>query len=67
MADGQLAKQWCGADLPLTVCRSAAGWYIGTFDSEQGPVSRESVEYWPTKEGALYALNNDLWTQREYP
>jgi hypothetical protein len=67
MATGQLAKEWCNKILPLTVCQSAAGWYIGTFDPQQGPVSRESVEYWPTEAAARYAMQNDLWTQRVYP
>lgn len=64
---GALAQEWCGVRLPLAVCRSAAGFYIGTCDPESGPVSRESVEYWPTEAAAQYALHNDLWTQREYP
>ena len=33
-----------GQALPLQVCFSRAGYYLGTHD-ENGPVSRESVEY----------------------
>jgi hypothetical protein len=43
---GALALAWTGKRLPLQVLRSAAGHYIGTQDDE-GPVSRESVEYFP--------------------
>ena len=65
---GLLAREYCGLRLPLQVLRSAAGHYIGTFD-ESGPVSRESVEYWPTREAAQAALEagGDAWTQREEP
>ncbi len=41
---GQLALTYCGKFLPLEVLHSAAGHYIGTRDTE-GPVSRESREY----------------------
>ena len=61
---GLLAAQ-VGKRLPLQVLRSAAGHYIGTFDD--GPVSRESVEYFPTHEAACHALNTGAWTQRQHP
>ena len=63
---GFLAKQWCNRTLPLEVLRSAAGWYIGTM-SEDGPCSRESVEYWKTEVAAQAALENGKWTQKETP
>jgi len=44
---GALALAYTGKRLPLQVLRSAAGHYIGTHDDE-GPVSRESVEYFPS-------------------
>jgi len=55
----------CG--LPLQVLKSAAGFYIGTAD-EMGPMSRDSVEYWPTEDQAQTALDagRDAWTQREH-
>lgn len=59
---GWLAKQ-AGYKLPIQVLKSAAGYYIGTSDME-GPVSRESVQYWPKKEDADKALESGLWTQR---
>jgi hypothetical protein len=62
---GSLALISIGKCLPLQVLRSAAGHYIGTFDD--GPVSRESVEYFPTYEAACHALNTGAWTQRQQP
>ena len=52
----------------LMVLQSAAGFYLGTAD-EEGPVSRESAEYWPTEEAASRALAGQEgvdWTQRDY-
>lgn len=66
MQVGFLAKTHCQIRLPLQVLESAAGYYIGTANDE-GPVSRESVEYWRKKELAELALRQDLWTQRQEP
>ena len=49
---------------PLKVCRSAAGWYIGAWDPLEGPISRDSVEYYRTEVAALAALHVRSWTQR---
>ncbi len=65
---GYLAQQ-AGYRLPLQVLQSGAGFYIGTAD-EEGPVSRESVEYWPLRqlaEDALSGKTPDAWTQRDHP
>lgn len=56
-----------GKRLPLEVCRSAAGFYIGTLDAEGLPCSRESVEYWRRAEIAQSALKHRAWTQRLEP
>ena len=64
---GYIALTFSGKELELQVCRSAAGFYIGTMDPMLGPVSRESQEYYRTHEEAQYALDNDTFTQREYP
>ncbi|MGE0371788.1 MAG: hypothetical protein AB7Q01_07860 [Gammaproteobacteria bacterium] len=61
---GLLALTYVGKRLPLQVLRSAAGHYIGTFDD--GPVTRESVEYFPTVEAARHALETGAWTQRRH-
>jgi hypothetical protein len=65
---GFLAYTHCGTRLPLQVLRSAAGYYIGTCDDE-GPVSRESAEYWGSREEAEAALaaGPEGWTQRDEP
>lgn len=54
-----------GFNLPLQVLRSAKGFYIGTANDE-GPVSRESVEYWDSLLAAADALKNQRWTQRHH-
>jgi len=66
VAVGLLAHATSGQNLPLKVLHSAAGHYIGTFNDD-GPVSRESVEYFPTREAASYALETGAWTQRRNP
>lgn len=55
-----------GEKLPLQVLKSAKGFYIGTCN-EEGPVSRESEEYWASQdsaEKALHGVDGHLWTQR---
>jgi hypothetical protein len=63
---GYLALAYTGKRLPLQVLPSPAGYYIGTHDDE-GPVSREAVEYFPTEEEAQIALADHAWTQRRHP
>lgn len=60
---GHLAYRDLGFQLPVTVLRSGAGYYLGTLNDE-GPVSRESEEYFTTHEQALQALASGSWTQR---
>lgn len=64
---GKLAYEWCGVKLPLQAMQSAAGWYLGTFDPDEGPCSRESVEYWDTQKEAEHALETGEWMQRDTP
>ncbi|WP_087865110.1 hypothetical protein [Comamonas thiooxydans] len=66
---GLLAAKYCKKILPLTVLQSNAGFYLGTA-SDEGPCSRESVEYWPTEQKATDALNGTEgvhWTQKQEP
>lgn len=63
MQYGQLAYEF-GNKIPLKICKSSNGFYIGTLD-EGLPFTRESVEYWKTKEEAEQALASNNWTQRE--
>ena len=53
-----------GADIPhLQVLKSAAGYYIGNLCKADWhptfwePYSRDSLQYWKTREEAEYALN----------
>lgn len=46
----------------LRVLNSAAGYYIGTVDSDGLPDSRESAEYFSTQAIAEYALETGSWT-----
>jgi len=62
---GHLAAQF-GYQLPIQVLQSAAGFYIGTV-SDDGPVSRESAEYFPTRPAAEAAITSGDWTQRDHP
>lgn len=50
--------------LPLEVLRSAAGFYIGRFCQEVGPIERVSARYWKTKEEAEAALKSGNWPTR---
>jgi hypothetical protein len=63
---GHLAMQFVGRDLPLQPLESRAGFYLGTADLD-GPVTRESVEYFPDREAAERALKKGDWTQRQAP
>lgn len=61
---GQLAHTYCNKKLPLEIMRSNAGFYIGTSDGEL-PCSRESVEYFRTRDAAEQAIESGSWTQKE--
>lgn len=65
MRTGMLAAQ-AGFRLPLQVLQSAAGFYLGTCDQE-GPVSRESAEYFASERQAVQAMASGHWTQRPHP
>jgi len=50
------ASQYINWSLPIKVCHSGAGYYVGMWDDE-GPVARFS-EYWATQEEAQSHLDN---------
>ncbi len=64
---GKLAFEFSDVSLENQVLKSGRGYYIGTFDPEQGPVSRESEEYWRSQRQAQSALSSGQWTQRVSP
>ena len=45
----------CGTDLPLSVCHSMAGYYLGYECHTCGPYSRET-DYFRTEDEAAYAF-----------
>lgn len=54
--------------IPLEICRSNAGYYIGRMDTEDGtPYARDSEEYFRTFEAAEAAINEGLFTLRRHP
>ncbi|MBE8597348.1 hypothetical protein [Xenorhabdus sp. BG5] len=61
---GFLALQYCHKQLPLTVLQTRAGFYIGTTEGGV-PCSRESMEYFASREQAEFALKQGRWTQRQ--
>ena len=65
-SNSQLALIYCGLRLANRVLKSQAGHYIGTADQD-GPCSRESVEYYRTQAQADTALATGQWTQRDEP
>ena len=65
-AIGYLALAYTGKRLTLQVRHSAAGHYIGTRDTE-GPVSRESREYFRSHAAAQRALERGGWSQLATP
>lgn len=67
MLNGLMASRYCGMNLPVQVLQSGSGFYIGTADDLGSPVSRESLEYFVTKEAADEALVRGAWTQRQTP
>jgi hypothetical protein len=54
--------EFCGQYPTLGVYESASGFYIGYACCM--PYSRESSNYWPTKEEALEALRSGGWNRR---
>ena len=63
---GKMAKEICGVELPVTVLESQAGFYLGTEDRGV-PFSRESAEYFATRNLAEAALACEKFTQRMNP
>lgn len=62
---GSLARA-AGYRLPLEPLQANGRWYLGTACPDDGPVSRESVEYFPSRKAAETALLSGEWTQRDH-
>ena len=65
-AHGLLARRYCDKCLPVQVLQSRGGYYLGTCDQD-GPVSRESEEYFLTADQAHAVHRSHAWTQRMEP
>nr|WP_298411709.1 hypothetical protein [uncultured Halomonas sp.] len=63
---GYLASRELGLTLPVSILRSAAGFYLGTTNDAGLPVSRESAEYFTTHARAAQALASGQWSQRAF-
>ena len=63
---GWLALTFGKRLLPLEVCESAAGFYLGTRSENGEPFSQES-QYWSTREEADRALKRRDWAQKPEP
>lgn len=51
----------CEGEMDLAVCKSAAGYYIGTWCYQCGPYRRHSQRYWKDKADAKAALDSGNW------
>lgn len=60
---GRIAHEF-GEDLPIEIIEGDVGFYLGTRDDGL-PFSRESEEYFATRELARQALSTGRWTQRQ--
>jgi hypothetical protein len=59
--------EFLGITVALAVCKSAAGFYLGAVSETEGPLCRDSAEYFATREDAQTALDSGAWTQRYTP
>lgn len=59
-----LAYAHTGKEYPIQVLRACAGHFLGTADENEGLMTRESLEYFPSHEAAERALHSGQWTQR---
>lgn len=61
-------RECFGMELELRVLRNPAGrYYIGTLDEDGRPFTRDSVEYWRSREEASAALESGSFTIRTHP
>jgi hypothetical protein len=55
----------CGIKLPIKVCMSGAGYYIGQYCGSCGPINRLSLNYFPTAESAQRELDSNEYFKRD--
>lgn len=61
---GILAERSGYGQLELRVLHSSAGYYIGTLSEDGCPISRESINYYPSFDEAKKDLDNNTWIQK---
>ena len=66
-----LTLKYLRIEAPLQVIKSPAGFFIGALMPDSMPrgqvASRDSAEYYPTREAAQAALDTSSFTQRQHP
>ena len=55
----------CGKKMPVKVCHSGAGYYIGQSCNQCGPYNRLSLYYYRTPDEAQKVLNNGTYEKRD--
>jgi hypothetical protein len=55
----------CKRPMPVKVCRSGAGYYIGQYCDYCGPYNRLSYNYYRTQEEAQKLLETGKWKPRD--
>ena len=55
----------CGKKMPVKVCHSGAGYYIGQTCNQCGPYNRLSLHYYTTPESAQNELTNGTYQKRD--
>lgn len=55
----------CGKELPIKVCMSGAGYYIGQVCEYCGPIDRLSRDYFRTEKEAQGHLDKDDYVRRD--
>lgn len=58
---------WAHPSLPVQVCRSAAGYYIGQLSKDGSPYSRLSAHYYQLSANAHEDLIFNTWIRKEQP
>jgi hypothetical protein len=66
MMDNHEQSAMINWEIPIRICKSAAGYYIGQLDADWSPMTRLSNEYWSTEEAATEALDNFWFSARTH-
>jgi hypothetical protein len=67
LQENHSASHYINWDLPIGVCHSAAGYYIGMNDTDGTPHARFSQEYWATEAEAQAAYDTGVYNFKLWP